>query len=116
MVEKDGKKFYWCDEHQYPSCETKGMDVFHKPTDHDAWKARKDKFNKKGGKSDGPPTTTPAPLLLLLLLVLPLTHQSFLLQNPFRKLLLLLQGSLMISSRKFGKAAVMPWETKWPRS
>ena len=58
MVEKDGKKFYWCDQHQYPGCETKGMYVFHKPTEHDLWKARKDEFNKKRGKKNGPPNTT----------------------------------------------------------
>ena len=59
MVEKDGKKFYWCDEHQYPDCETRGMYVFHKPTEHDTWQARKDAFKKGRGKKDGPPTTTP---------------------------------------------------------
>jgi len=46
MVEKDGKKFYWCDQHQYPGCETKGMYVFHKPTEHDAWLARKTALNE----------------------------------------------------------------------
>ena len=60
MIEKNGKKFYWCDQHQYPGCETKGMYVFHKPDEHDAWKARKDEFNKKRGKKNGPSTTTPA--------------------------------------------------------
>jgi len=37
------------------------MYVFHKPTEHDAWKARKDVFNKNFGKKNGTPTTTPAP-------------------------------------------------------
>ena len=51
--------FYWCDQHQYPNCETKGMYVLHKPAEHDAWKACKDELNKKRGKKNGPPTTTP---------------------------------------------------------
>ena len=34
------------------------MYVFHKPTEHDAWKARKDELNKKRGKKSG--GTTPA--------------------------------------------------------
>ena len=59
MVEKDGKKYFWCDNHQYPGCETSGMYVFHKPTEHDAWKARKDELNKKRGKKSS--GTTPAP-------------------------------------------------------
>jgi hypothetical protein len=59
MVEKGDKKFYWCDEHQYPGCETKGIYVFHKPTEHDAWKARKDDLNKRRGKKTGS-NTAPA--------------------------------------------------------
>jgi hypothetical protein len=39
MVEKGDKKYYWCDEHQYPGSDVKGMYVFHKPSEHDAWKA-----------------------------------------------------------------------------
>ena len=59
MIEKNGKKFYWCDQHQYPGCETKGMYVFfHKPDKHDVWKACKDEFNKKRGKKNGPTPTT----------------------------------------------------------
>ena len=61
MIEKDGKTFYWCDKHQYPDHETKGMYVFHKPNDHDAWQARKDAYKNGRGKKNGPPTTTPAP-------------------------------------------------------
>jgi hypothetical protein len=71
MIKKDGTKYYWCDNHKYPDCEQSGMYVFHKPTEHDAWKKKKDDLNarKKGwGKSiptdkktpDGPPSTTPA--------------------------------------------------------
>jgi hypothetical protein len=50
MVEKGGKKFYWCDEHQYPNHLTKGMYVFHKPAEHAEWKAQKDELNKKRNK------------------------------------------------------------------
>jgi hypothetical protein len=57
MIEKGDKKYYWCDEHQYPGCETKGMYIFHKPTEHNAWKARKDELNKKRGKKSGTGST-----------------------------------------------------------
>ncbi len=53
MVEKGDKKFYWCDDHQYSGANAKGMYVFHKPTEHDAWKARKDELNKRCGKKFG---------------------------------------------------------------
>ncbi len=56
MIEKDNKKYYQCDEHQYPGCDTNGMYV-HKPTKHDAWKARKDELNKKRGKKTGSSNT-----------------------------------------------------------
>jgi hypothetical protein len=36
IIEKGNKKFYWCDNHQYPGADVKGMYVFHKPTEHDA--------------------------------------------------------------------------------
>jgi hypothetical protein len=45
-VKKDGKKLYWCDQHQYPGNATKGMYVFHKPTDHDLWAAKKASYKK----------------------------------------------------------------------
>ncbi len=63
MVEKGNKKLYWCDKHQYPGSDVKGMYVFHKPTEHDAWKARKDELNKRHGKkssSKDTQSTTPA--------------------------------------------------------
>ena len=41
MVEKGDKKFCWCDKHQYPGSDVKGMYVFHKPTEHEAWLACK---------------------------------------------------------------------------
>ncbi len=39
MVEKGDKKFYWCNEHQYPRSDVKGMYALYKPTKHDSWKA-----------------------------------------------------------------------------
>jgi hypothetical protein len=39
MVEKGDKMFYWCNKHQYPGSDVKGMYVLHKPTKHNAWKA-----------------------------------------------------------------------------
>jgi hypothetical protein len=54
MVEKEGKTYYWCDKHKHPDSEQLGMYDFHKPTEHEAWKKKKDEFNarKKGqGKS-----------------------------------------------------------------
>jgi hypothetical protein len=74
MIKKYGTKYYWCDNHKHPDCEQSGMYVFYKPTEHDAWKKKKDEFNarKKGrGKStptdkktpDGSPSTTPAAVL-----------------------------------------------------
>ncbi len=67
----DGIEYYWCDKHKHPDSEQSGMYVFHKPTDHDAWKKKRDfsNFRKKGkGKpntadekpSAGTPSTTPA--------------------------------------------------------
>ncbi len=63
MVKKDGKKLYWCNQHQYPGNATKGMYVFHKLTDHDSWAAKKASYKKKkGGSTDAkvPNSTTPA--------------------------------------------------------
>jgi hypothetical protein len=37
-VKKEGKTYYWCDKHKHPDSEQSGMYVFHKPTEHDAWK------------------------------------------------------------------------------
>jgi hypothetical protein len=119
MVEKGNKKFYWCDEHQYPGSNVKGMYVFHKPTEHDAWKARKDELNKRRGKKSGSKDTKKALLqrlcLLLLLLLHLQAHPSYPLQSHFKRLSQLLLDSVKISSIKFGKIVAMPWETKWPQ-
>jgi hypothetical protein len=50
MVVKDGKTYYWCDKHKYPSYDVQGMCVFHKPTDHGKWLERKTALNGRRGK------------------------------------------------------------------
>ncbi len=63
MVKKDRKKLYWCNQHQYPGNKTKGMYVFHKPTDHDSWATKKADYKKKKGVNRDakvPDSTTPA--------------------------------------------------------
>jgi hypothetical protein len=66
MVENGDKKYYWCDEHQYPGSDVKGMYVFHKSSEHNAWKAQKDEYNKRRGSKFGSmdaqgPTSTSVP-------------------------------------------------------
>jgi hypothetical protein len=54
MIERDGRTWYWCDNHTYNNkgVVTQGMYVYHKPgAEHDAWRAKKD-FFKKGGPKD----------------------------------------------------------------
>jgi hypothetical protein len=63
MIKKDGTKYYWCDNHKHPDSEHLGMYVFHKPTEHNAWKNKKDEFNarkKDRGKSTPTDKKTPA--------------------------------------------------------
>jgi hypothetical protein len=61
MVVKDGKTYYWCDKHKFPSSNVQGMYVFHKPTEHDAWQERKSALNgRRGKKGEKEKTTTPA--------------------------------------------------------
>jgi hypothetical protein len=59
MVEHDGKTWYWCDKHNYNNKGniTQGMYVFHKPSEHDAWQAKKDPFSKKTPKEISPAST-----------------------------------------------------------
>jgi hypothetical protein len=68
MVKTGGTKYWWCDNHKHPESDHAGMYVFHKPSEHDAWKQRKNDYNKKRGKckSDanikapsGPSSVTP---------------------------------------------------------
>jgi hypothetical protein len=61
MIMKDGRTYYWCNEHKYPLSNVQGMYVFHTPTDHEVWLAHKTSLNtqcEKGGKEKA---ATPAP-------------------------------------------------------
>ncbi len=60
MIMKDGKNYYWCDQHKYPLSATQGIYVFHKPTEHDAWLARKTALNERHGKGSRAEQTIPA--------------------------------------------------------
>ncbi len=63
MIERDGKTWYWCDNHMCNNkgVVTQGMHVFHKlGSEHDAWQAKKDQF-KKGGPKISTVTTPTAP-------------------------------------------------------
>ncbi len=55
MVVRDGKTYYWCDKHKFPTSNVQWMYVFHKPTEHDAWQEHKSALNgRRGGKKDDP--------------------------------------------------------------
>ncbi len=49
-VEKDGTKLWWCDKHKNPDSKQLGMYIFHKLTEHNTWKKRKNEYNKRKGK------------------------------------------------------------------
>ncbi len=59
-IERDGKMFYWCDKQKYPTSETSGMYVFHKPTEHDAWQACKTALDNCRGRNGRNKAATPA--------------------------------------------------------
>jgi hypothetical protein len=61
MIVKDGKTYYWCNQHKYPSSNVQGMYVFHKPTDHEAWLACKTSLNARRQKGGKEKAATPAP-------------------------------------------------------
>jgi hypothetical protein len=50
-IKRDGKTFYWCNKHKYPTSETSGIYVFYKPTEHDAWQARKMALDNRRGRN-----------------------------------------------------------------
>jgi hypothetical protein len=52
MIERDGKTWYWCNDHRYNNkgVVTNGMYVTHKPQDHEQWRINKEKGNRKKGK------------------------------------------------------------------
>jgi hypothetical protein len=116
-IEKDGKKIYWCDKHKYPTSETPGMYVAHKPTEHDAWQACKTAFLDHCGK--GGQVKVPAPAS-----VPTTTASKFSVQPNASKLSLAksLQEALTTTAgltknqfnKNSGRAAAMPRETKWP--
>jgi hypothetical protein len=60
MVERDGKTWYWCDQHKYNNkgVITNGMYVTHKPDDHEAWLVRRKK--PKSGTSTATLASTSA--------------------------------------------------------
>ncbi len=61
MIVKDGKKYYWCNKHKYPTSDVQGMYVFHKPTEHESWLTSKQNFNERcNGKGSKDKATTPA--------------------------------------------------------
>ena len=55
MVERDGKTWYWCNQHTFNNkgVRTNGMYVNHKPEDHGVWLERR----RKGKKSFAPTPT-----------------------------------------------------------
>ena len=58
MIERDGKRWYWCDDHSFNGRPC-GMYCLHKPGDgHKKWQERKDARRKKRDKS--PADTAPA--------------------------------------------------------
>ena len=64
MIERDGKTWYWYDQHTYNNkgVVTQGMHVFHKPgAEHDAWRAKKDHFKKGGPKEHTVTPKVPTP-------------------------------------------------------
>jgi hypothetical protein len=60
MIVKDGRNYYWCDQHKYTSSATQGMYVFHKPTEHEAWQAGKTTLNEQCRKGSKAKSTIPA--------------------------------------------------------
>ena len=63
MIERDGKTWYWCNDHRYKNkgVVSNGMYVTHKPQDHEQWRLNKEKGNRKKGKSNSA-ESTPAPV------------------------------------------------------
>ena len=59
MIERDGAKWYWCEDGHSFENKSCGMYCMHKPGDgHVAWLARKEKFKKYNAPKKG--NTTPA--------------------------------------------------------
>jgi hypothetical protein len=61
MVERDGVKWYWCEDGHFFENKQCGMYCIHKPGDgHIAWLARKEKFKKDNAAKKGNTTPTPS--------------------------------------------------------
>jgi YHS domain-containing protein len=61
MVIRDGKTYYWCVKHKFPSSNVQEMYVFHKLTEHDTWQECKSALNGRCGKKrDKEKTMNPA--------------------------------------------------------
>ena len=61
MVERDGAKWYWCEDGHFFENKQCGMYCIHKPGDgHIAWLARKEKFKKDNAAKKGNTTPTPS--------------------------------------------------------
>jgi hypothetical protein len=67
MIERNGKTWYWCNDHCYNNkgVVTNGMYVTHKPQDHEQWHLNKEKkTNRRKGKNtsvNSAPTTNKKP-------------------------------------------------------
>jgi hypothetical protein len=61
MIERDGAKWYWCEDGHSFENKPCGMYCMHKPDDgHIAWLARKEKFKKDNAVKKGNVTPTPS--------------------------------------------------------
>jgi hypothetical protein len=61
MIERDGAKWYWCEDGHFFENEKCGMYCIHKPGDgHIAWLARKEKYKKDNAAKKGNSTPTPS--------------------------------------------------------
>jgi hypothetical protein len=66
MVKRDGKAWYWCNDHCYNNkgVVTNGMYVLHKPQYHEQWRFRKEKDirrKRKSNSADSAPATSEKP-------------------------------------------------------
>jgi hypothetical protein len=118
MIKEDGTKYYCCDNHKHPDREQLGMYVFHRPTEHNAWKKKKDEFNaRKKGKSkstptdkktpDGPPSTTPAAVSTA-------SASKLSLAKSLQEALTMTARLSEIYSTRSGQMLAVHWETRWP--
>jgi hypothetical protein len=117
MVEKDGTKLWWCDKHKHPDSKQSRMCVFHKLTELDAWKQRKNECNKRKGKGKsnaevnspaGPSSTTPVALTV--------SASKLSLAKSLQEAITTMAGLSKDQYNKFGPMLVALWETRWPQT